>query len=86
MMTFTQPPRLCPRCSGLLYPDYDMDYCCLACGEVLYCTPAYEPLLQLPPARLSRPPLPPPTPAQEHRRGYNREYQRQRRARRQRSA
>jgi hypothetical protein len=85
MMTFTRPPRICPRCSGLLYTDYDGDLCCIACGEMLYCTPAYEPLLQLPPARLSRPVLPP-TPAQEHRRGYNREYQRQRRARRQRSA
>jgi DNA-directed RNA polymerase subunit M/transcription elongation factor TFIIS len=77
MKTFTQPPRICPRCSGLLYPDYDGDLCCLACGEVLYCTPAYEPLLQLPPAR---------TAAQLRTRDYNRNYQRQRRARRQRSA
>jgi hypothetical protein len=76
MMTFTHPPSICPRCSGLLYPDYDGDLSCIACGEVLYCTPAVEPF-RLPPAC---------TPKQQHTRDYNREYQRRRRSRRQRSA
>jgi uncharacterized Zn finger protein (UPF0148 family) len=42
MRLIPQQPRAtcCPRCSGLLWRDYDGDACCLLCGTYVYARPA----------------------------------------------
>jgi hypothetical protein len=45
MRLIPQPPPAtrCPRCAGLLWRDYDGDFCCLLCGTYVYASPAVQP-------------------------------------------
>src|SRR5262249_34078936 len=45
MRLIAQPPRStsCPRCGGLLWRDYDGDFCCLLGGSYVYARPAPPP-------------------------------------------
>jgi hypothetical protein len=47
MRLIPQQPRTtcCERCGGLLWRDYDGDFCCLLCGSYVYANPVTPPAM-----------------------------------------